>query len=208
MKFLKKDNPVIAGTKFTGISQVILSGILVAAVIALSVWLFPVATLLKNMIILILIVLLVYYLIWRNSSFKMWFRLSVAGILLVNFILNFHIYPTIMKYQSGKAIAGHILKNKIPEQNIYMIDYHSSAFDFHFSGTPPEISARKAIRLSENLNDMWIITTKDKLDLFEYHNFTIEKEFPHYPVQSLTWKFLNPSTRESSLRKVFLVRIN
>jgi hypothetical protein len=114
-----------------------------------------------------------------------------------------------MTYQPGRAIATYIQAEEIPTNNIYLINYHSSAFDFYLGDTPPEINFNKAERLAGLYGQIWIIIPAEHINKLDSYNIKYQsiKEFESYRVQALTWKFLNPATRESSLKTISLVRI-
>ena len=114
-----------------------------------------------------------------------------------------------MKYQAGKQAAEYIHSKNIPESQIYLLNYHSSAFDFYFGSTPPEINARKIIRLSELQEDIWILTNESGYEEVRSSGLSYQhvNEFDNYRVQILTMKFINPGSRDSVLGKIYLLKI-
>lgn len=199
--------PVIR--KLAGPVQYFLSGIMLFASFILSVWIFPFDGIVIPAALLVFASVAYYILVLRGRSLKKWFLFSAFAVIVSNFTLNLHVYPSLMEYQAGRKVAAFINDQNIPHNNIYLLNYHSSAFDFYLGSTPPEINARKAARLAVLQDDIWIVTNEQGVtDLQNKIPATkTVKGFTSYRVQIITWKFLNPGTRNSATSMLYLVRI-
>jgi len=125
-------------------------------------------------------------------------------------VLNFHFYPSLLPYQSTSAAAQFAQKNGIPAKKMAFFWRHGHALDFYSHRILPEIQSLEHLRsMADSLNGCWIYTSKEalaKLDTFGIP-YAIERPFNHFQVALLSPQFLNPSTRDSALRPVFLAKI-
>ncbi len=175
----------------------------------LCVWAFP----LNNwIVILISISLLIYifYVLFQAKPDKLlavWYP-SVLMILLLNFILNTHFYPTIGKYQAGSQIAKEIENRKIDWDNVYLYKNVVRSFDFYSKKWRPLISEQEISNKISQKKDVFLFVKNADLDSLRHH-FKTEILFttPDYHLTMIKFKFVNPVTREYSYKSAHLVRI-
>ena len=132
----------------------------------------------------------------------------VIGIALisvaVNLFSNAHFYPSLMKYQGGIAAAKYARANNILPEKLNYFTAKNHDFEFYYGHIVP-FASDSFLQVYHG----WIYSEKDIVSYLPYLKITPKKiiSFDNYNVQFLNWKFLNPKTRDSVLKKVYLVEI-
>jgi 4-amino-4-deoxy-L-arabinose transferase-like glycosyltransferase len=134
--------------------------------------------------------------------------LAVAAVAL-NFAMNTHLYPHLLQYQPAKH-AANILNAEADNDEVFFYENKSAAFDYYFRSDVQYFNENILnIPVSER-NPVWIYSeTKsfpDKLNEWSIKPLN-QFEFDFYHIQFLNWKFLNPKTRATTLKKAYLVQI-
>lgn len=138
-------------------------------------------------------------------------RILVPGVLVifvVNFALNTTFYHYLLRYQATRK-AGQIVRKQVPADKLFTTNdcwSHSLNFYSHriihtlFDGQIDSVMKR---------SDIWLYT-----DDTGYHQMlqkgavVLERQvYDYYPVQLLSISFLNPATREATLRKRYLLHL-
>jgi hypothetical protein len=135
--------------------------------------------------------------------------LAIAAIAL-NFALNIHFYPALLAYQPAKQAANILLQESNAEDKIYFYERKSPAFDFYFRST--NINSLFGNDLTNTIIEKgsWIYSEEPYfIDKIKESGvaFTEIKELQNYPVQFLNIQFLNPSTRNKTIKKAYIVKI-
>ncbi len=157
---------------------------------------------------LIILNLLTIYFIFQGRPD--WAQIVIAPaitIIAVNFMLNTHFYPNLLKYQAGKSMA--MSKTEV-NRDIYAYNAQVFSYDFY---------AQKIVRPSNDYTIKNIIEKKKKAYIITndegMRNLINVKArlsdiriYYNYPVTRLTLKFLNVNTRFKTLSHYFLVKIN
>ena len=135
--------------------------------------------------------------------------LAIAAIAL-NFALNIHFYPALLAYQPAKQAANILLQESNAEDKIYFYERKSPAFDFYFRSTNVYPLFGNDLTNTIIEKGSWIYSEQpyfiDKLKESGIA-FTEIKELQIYPVQFLKIQFLNPSTRNKTIKKAYIVKI-
>ncbi|MCH2033476.1 MAG: glycosyltransferase family 39 protein [Tenacibaculum sp.] len=188
------------------ISQWILIAISIIAIIGLSVLMKPDF----NFWIVLPLSLCVFGIIQvlKNNKDKInrtFYLSTISFCFLYGFMLT-HFYPTLFKYQGGVYAAKYVNENNF--ENINLLNNNSHNFGFEFYCNKPinrvnieDISNIKEASFYANEKDLALFKDKKK-------SFTILKEFDYYRITKLKGKFLNTSTREGTLGKKYLIRLN
>ena len=138
-------------------------------------------------------------------------RLVLAGLsaaVLANFLLNFNFYPQVLSHQAGPALASEYGNLGLSSDSLYYLEGAETSFSFEFystellrnidPGEPEEMAAAKYIYTGEQglsrLGELGI-------------PYRILAEARHFHVSMLKPRFLNPETRESSLTRHYLLRL-
>lgn len=174
--------------------------LLVLLSILIVVWIFPGA----NILIFSLIIFFYGAFWWlrkfiSEQSDKWLFSILMIG-LLFQFVLSLHFYPRLLEFQSTSKAGIFIAKEK-PEE-IYWHKKHGDALDYYAGFYIPELSEQQSLSYKAN---SWIFTNEEGLR--DLNGYRIIREYDDYPVTLLTPAFLNPDTRETKVKKVYLVEI-
>jgi 4-amino-4-deoxy-L-arabinose transferase-like glycosyltransferase len=133
-------------------------------------------------------------------------KLVYASLLImigVNFLLNAHFYPTLLKYQSG-SMAGRFIAGLSEKPDLYSYGITSHGLDFYAGEVAPLIGTEQI----QNKQGIWLYTSAEGKKTLEDKgiDYTIIKSFDSYPVTGLTMNFLNPNTRNTVLGKMYLIK--
>jgi hypothetical protein len=139
-----------------------------------------------------------------------WAKIVVAPaltIIAVNFMLNAHFYPCLLKYQAGKEMASAGIEINC---NIYAFSVKTYSYDFYAKKIVKTSTEDTLKNIIEQKRKVYIITNDEGLSYLSKAQAEISelKVYTDYPVTRLSLKFLNPSTRLQCLRKYYLLKLN
>lgn len=137
---------------------------------------------------------------------------SAIAVCGVNFLLNSHFYPTLLTYQAGSMAAKYVNSQPVDKVQrmhsaLYYYDgYESHAFDFYTQRITPHLRGEAVSKHPGS----WLLTTEEGKEKIARLNLpiTVVKEFPEFHVTMLKFPFLNPNTRGSALKKIYLLKLN
>ncbi len=153
----------------------------------------------------ICLVVMYFLLTLKKAGFPKLLEVSFFTVIGVNIFLNTAFYPTLLKFQMGNTVADVIKDKRIPTQNTFIYAIGND-YALHFYGN--HVFQQRASVATMQPTD-YLITAKDSLPI-------IAQKFPKnkvlysgksYGVTQLTFPFLNPATRESSLDKYVIVKL-
>jgi len=196
--------------KYFRISQGVTIAILMSGAVLLNGWFFPVQQFWIILIGIVFVILL--YLPYRHNtevSGVFWVP-SFITILMLNFFLNTNFYPQLANYQAGSTMAEKIDREKIDWNRIYIYDQIYRSFDFYSGRINPQLSdslVKRRILAGEKfyllVNEAGKKRISDQGIAFMEHTKT-----PDMRITMLKLNFLNPSTREGTLKYAYLLEIN
>ncbi|MEY4927309.1 MAG: hypothetical protein RI894_1745 [Bacteroidota bacterium] len=131
---------------------------------------------------------------------------AVGGMIGFNFILNVHIYPTLLTFQAASE-AGNYAKEMNIAQNLYQDGSGGGLLGFYSNRIIPVLTIDSAMAQKQPI---YFYADKNVLEIFYKHRFTqfaIVKTFDNYPVKHPGLRFLDVDTRDSILQKQYLLRI-
>jgi hypothetical protein len=172
-------------------------------------WVFPLD---KAWIYIVFGVLLVTSILWyRNArptlAEQTWIP-SAITILLINFLLNTHFYPSLDQYQGGSSMAKYIKEKKYPLDDLYLYDKVYRTFDFYLGAWRPMLTNTEiTYKLDEGKTVMLFTNEEGKAKLEGKFNYTVEHALPDYHITLLDGKFLNPATRSGTYGNVYLLKV-
>lgn len=188
------------------ISQWILIAISIIAIIGLSVLMKPDF----NFWIVLLLSLCVFGIIQvlKNNKDKInrtFYLSTISFCFLYGFMLT-HFYPTLLKYQGGVYAARYVNENNFKNINLLNNNSHNFGFEFYCNKPINRVNTEDI----SNIKEASFYANEKDLALFKDKkiSFTILKEFDYYRITKLKGKFLNTSTREGTLGKKYLIRLN
>jgi hypothetical protein len=184
--------------------QTTIGFLLVAATLFLITYIFP-----ANIFLIILCgVCLVGWLYFaiRKKVVGKFFWLSAGAIVAANIFVSNHLYPTLLKYQSGSQTGRYIREHHIDpkEVGLYKMDDVVNALHFYANGI---------VRGADSANHFegfkYILTMDRGLNDIKRngYKYSIEKQGKLFKVSELTIPFINPATREAQLRPYYLLKI-
>jgi 4-amino-4-deoxy-L-arabinose transferase-like glycosyltransferase len=135
---------------------------------------------------------------------KAWIMSLTLIAVCLNTVLNFHFYPQLLTYQNGSALAPRAMEMGAHSQNTAFFKTSSHSFDFYMDTTIPVRS--KPDQIQEG--DRFIFTDEDGMkELMASATFSPDSIVEHdgYRVTLLNTRFLNPQTRNQTLKKTYLL---
>jgi 4-amino-4-deoxy-L-arabinose transferase-like glycosyltransferase len=188
------------------ILQIVISLLLLVVVGFVNTWIFPVKEfgLIAGCILLLAVV--IYFLkSGLYTRLQKAVLIPVATMVLVFFLLNINFYPRLLKYQGGNELAF-VTRGKADASDIYFEENsYSPSFNFYhsFLRRPLEDSTWQPGK------KVWVFVEGKYMEEFSKKGYRLGRQFevPRFRVTQLNKKFLDPSTRDEQLSKLFLVEI-
>jgi hypothetical protein len=120
--------------------------------------------------------------------------------------MNGNFYPQLSQYDAGTTLAAELKRQEIIVQDIYKYKENHYTFDFYTKHLTPLITFAE---MENQPTTLWILTNEEGYQ-------EMKKTLPvtdvisknEFGITRLNGKFLNPNTRNQTLRKSYLVRIN
>jgi 4-amino-4-deoxy-L-arabinose transferase-like glycosyltransferase len=163
-----------------------------------------------QMMYLVLVALFGYFAFYRFSEeiYKIIY-MGLFTIISVNLFLSTHVYPSLLVYQSESVIGKYIRENNIKQNEI--VSYNASGYitDFYAQFYVRNIKQTNELLKLSNMPSTYCFTDQNgaiflKENGIKTDTILILKDFH---ITNLTLPFLKPSTRESTLRNVYLLKV-
>lgn len=133
--------------------------------------------------------------------------LPAAGIIIANVFLTNFVYHQLLTYQVGSQAGKFLKKNCITgkELMVYKVSDPLNSLFFYGESIYPGTDT-----FSNVLAYPYMLTMQEGLDSLQKHGYqwVILKKGNFFKVSELTGEFLNPTTRFSTLKEYFVVRIS
>jgi 4-amino-4-deoxy-L-arabinose transferase-like glycosyltransferase len=128
-------------------------------------------------------------------------------ILSVNYYLNRQFYPDLLKYQSESELAFYMIDEQLPADKLVIFEKLHWSTQFYLKRIIPSVNEDELSGIS--LNGLLVFTDKEGLEKLKKYGYTLNtiKAFEDFHVTGLSLKFLNSTTRESTLTKTYLVSV-
>jgi 4-amino-4-deoxy-L-arabinose transferase-like glycosyltransferase len=196
------------GKKIFAIIQNILTVVLIILMIGIIVLYRP-GDLLLFVVSAVLLAIAFYIIVFRLSvprSYLPYVRSGLA-ILLVALFLNLSFYPSLLPYQSGNKAAWYLNKAQ-PGEPVGRIGIYFPSGEFYLNEPTFRTDIAAIASGSFAKARILFITGEEKKQLEENNvQFNIVQQFDEFHVSMLTLKFINAKTRQSELKKHYLVRL-
>lgn len=133
--------------------------------------------------------------------------LSALLIIGVNLILNSYFYPQLLKYQPGPIMAAKAKENGLSKGNLYCYKIGSPwSLNYYADMTVPSTDDFESLIGKKDI----LVYMKEEF-VQEFKNRRPDLQVVHcmgdYPITVLKMKFLNPATREETLKYKCLIRL-
>lgn len=190
------------------ITQNTLSIILIALTAAIFILYKPSVNFISAIILaaFILAILLINRFIKNEKNAIPYIRSGLAALTVAVF-LNLLFYPDLLKYQSGNEAAFYINKN-YPGVAVGRFDLYIPCGEFYLD-EPITITTIDSVNKGVFARPGLLYINEEQLHHLEESNISFEllKEFPDFHITLLKLKFINAATRETQLRKRYIVRL-
>lgn len=135
---------------------------------------------------------------------------SFLIILAANLVLNGHVYPELLQYQSYKKAALELRSRAIKVDDVVSYKDAMHSLDFYSSSIIDYMDNQDELagRLSDQV--LWVFTNQSGLEELQQDkrwSLEIDRVYEHYHVTQLTLPFLNPATRSGTLQKRYLLKL-
>ena len=165
-----------------------------------------------SIVLFVVCLIISIYLTIKSSGYLKMVYLLLLTVIAVNFFLNYHVYPRLLKFQPTGEI-GRILKDKkVPLSSIYNLTAATHSLDFYAEQMiqlPDQFVIDKWINKSFTKGDYLIV---DSTNLLELKNSNLKSKIiftgNQFQVSMVTGEFLNPDTRPGTLKPIYLVQID
>ncbi len=199
----------IKSLKVTSVIFQCLIGIVTLAAIGLIYfWVFPNNSWLPAIVSAIFLLVAFYFLL---NTFRRKQNLIVGSVLFsiaANLAMNVWFYPNIMKYQPGSSTAFAVKELNLDTDKLYSYGFTAYSY-YYYSGELPKNTNRFKLAMSVyEQGEVYVVTRSEAFSKMD-NDFTFQvlKKIEGYPVTLLSMKFLNPKTRDESLRDVYILRV-
>jgi 4-amino-4-deoxy-L-arabinose transferase-like glycosyltransferase len=194
-------------TKLIFYTQISVCTLVLVAGAIINVWAFPVHSILIYGVLILLLAVMFYFLKSRKFAiFEKSIYISVAAMIVTFFLLNANFYPNLLTYQGGNQLAKTV-RGRVDPVNVYFWkENYSSSFNFY---TATERKQYDDSLLEKGKEPIWLLF--DIRDLPNIRKAGYEIGFNYsahdYEITKLNFKFLNPSTRDSTLTQMVIAEI-
>ena len=186
--------------------QYFILGFVFIAALLLCFYVFEIQSMLSYFLFAIAALIIIYYILKPGPYSVRIITTAAITSLLLNFVLNFHFYPNLLDYQAGSSMAQVIKDQNIPKDAIYKLtDEHTWALDFYNRQPVHKI----AVEDLDDTNELWVYASDEELQTLKDYGFDWNKQHTviDFRITRLQAKFLNPATRQKTLKNKHLVHI-
>ncbi|MCU0445074.1 MAG: glycosyltransferase family 39 protein [Microscillaceae bacterium] len=160
----------------------------------------------------------IYYIFFSKNRFQKLILPPLLAILGVNLLLNGHIYPQLFGYQAGSVVARYARAEvKVNPARFYVIlknnddGIYVHSLDFYSQKTlAGEIKDEKELLDIAKSGKCWLYADSQGLKAVENlnQNTKILKKAFRFHISQLNITFLNPNTRASELKDMYLLEFS
>jgi 4-amino-4-deoxy-L-arabinose transferase-like glycosyltransferase len=189
--------------------QLFVSSLVYALGVLLCTWAFPMTNPVSWIVVLIGIGASIYF-VWKGISvFEKLVLPSAIAIIILNFLLNSHFYPTLFHFTTSNQ-AAKIVKAQGDEQNFKTLNQVLYGLDVYSQRTIPNYSTVDELLKNSNDKTMWVYTNEPGYQeiLASGAKIIEDKKMEHFHISTLSMLFLNPKTRSKEIEYKYLIKID
>lgn len=177
-------------------------------------YVFELTNILIPAIVVVGLIMVAYYLAKNYQKATALLQASFISICFFNLVMNTHFYPSLLQYQAY-SVGGKYMNAKAKQEAIswdrFFIFPEGSAhsLDFYTGWLVRSIYTEQYFGRYVNGDVLWVYTNdegKERILKLPYE-VTEELEMPYYKPTELKIEFLNPKTREKTLRTHYLLKV-
>ncbi|MBI3139587.1 MAG: glycosyltransferase family 39 protein [Sphingobacteriales bacterium] len=197
------------GVKRTALVQGLITGIVLAGLLALYILYRPAINAVFAFVVLcgLLLLLLLFPWIIKTGLLQQTLLRSGLATLIIAQFLNGLFYPDALQYQSGSQMAYYLNRN-LPGLPAASGDLYIPCGQFYLD-RPVRILPIDTICKKEFVRPSVVFISEKELILLQQTGspYELVKAFPEYHITTPTLKFINHKTREKTLKKQWLVKL-
>ncbi|HMW65439.1 MAG TPA: glycosyltransferase family 39 protein [Chitinophagaceae bacterium] len=201
----QKTNPTLLKNIF--IIQTVISVILLAGLILINAWAFPVHSLIIMAVVVLLLSIVFYYFISKKSNgLQKSVGMSVAVMALSFFLLNSNFYPQLLTYQAGRPLAL-MTKGKVnPGDVFFWNNTYSSSYNYYSKSLHRQLTD-SSLKPGEKKWLIFDIKSEEEILQKGYH-IGQRYEAKDFEITQLDIKFINPQKREKECSRLVLAELS
>jgi len=197
------------------ITQIVIS-ILIWAAAAATFYTFKPNSILLPVMLVIGLIMVLYYITKNYKKTTAVLQVSFISICFFNLVMNTHFYPELMKYQAysvgGKHMNNLIEKGETTKDNFIIFPMGSAhSLDFYSGWIVTSVWYTAYLCEYDEGETVYVYTNAKGKKMIEdeapEYEIEVEKYMPYYKPAELRLEFLNPETRESTLRHHYILKI-
>ena len=194
--------------------QIFISVVVWVATLAILFFVFKPSNILLPAAVAVGILMVITYLAKNYIKTTAVLQASFISICLFNMVMNLHFYPKLLPYQAFN-VGGRYMAQKAKEENItrdrFIIFPIGSAhsLDFYTGWLVRSIWSEHYFSNFKNGDEIWVYTNKKGRERLEKLPYQITEELymPFYKPAELRLEFINPATRDSTLRHHYILKL-
>ena len=128
----------------------------------------------------------------------------------INAVLNFRFYPELFKFQASKNLSAFMDQKNIANEDVVVSHGRASqSFEFYRNHFFRQKNFSALLDNLDDYKDKYLYITEADIEKLQENNLSYEVIFENtfFHITKLNIHFLKPSTREKTLKHVYLVKI-
>ena len=188
--------------------QFVVSSIILLIAAFINGWAFPVRNPWVIIGTILFLALFFYFAISKSySPVQKLVAVPVSAMILLFFLLNANFFPGLLKYQAGQQLEN-ITRGKVDPNDVYI---QKGGYSYSSSYTYYSKSVFKTFddSLLSTGRKIWLLTEPPQLEKLKEDGYRVGTVYSaiHFRVTKLSFKFMNPSTREKECSRMMIVEI-
>lgn len=152
----------------------------------------------------------IYFLLPKGQLYrKLIVPLAISAIVL-NFVLNAHFMPTAFQYHGGIRASDAYSELAGKDEDLYTYKFRQFETYFYPSKISLWLADKVDFEYIQNKHNYWVITDEagyEDIRQMVPGRISYEEAFPHRLISRMSGDFLNPATRDKSLKRIYLLKI-
>lgn len=203
--WLASDKPV---PKFFALLQWIINILFWIAAGAMAFYFFPLSNVSKYLILAIWLAVFIWITIKTAGKQQLVYG-TVITALFIGFYYNFFLSPGLMQWPADSRISEKVMSLNAGD-NFFDYKIGSHVIDFKLNRVVPYIySPQQVDSVLIKRPAIWLYTDEDGYHQLQSEGYRIMATdiFTHFGVNEMSWEFINPKTRNTVLRRMFLIEL-
>jgi 4-amino-4-deoxy-L-arabinose transferase-like glycosyltransferase len=143
----------------------------------------------------------------KSGRLKKLIFVPAISILIVNYYINRHFYPQLLKYQAESEVAFFMKAHDLEKDQLVTLGMREEMTSFLLERIVPKVEIESAN--GSELKNRYVFTNADGIQKMDSLGLAYEQleSFPDFRITTLNGTFLNKNTREKELEIKYLVQI-